>query len=116
MNLCSTRAGGRIWMDPSIRSTYFSRGTLAGLWRQYHGYGFSGLRSLVQAPAPVRSPAGTPVRCLRGGGGRVAGPPALRRSPWPAAAVLVPYATGAAASSASAAGRTDTAPATVAAA
>lgn len=39
-NLRLTRAGGRLWMDPRIRSTYFSRGTITGLWRQYHGYGF----------------------------------------------------------------------------
>ncbi len=34
------RNGGKIWLDPSIRSDYFSRSTLYGLWRQYLEYGF----------------------------------------------------------------------------
>ena len=34
------RHGGRIVMDPSIPVRYFSRARLAGLWRQYLGYGF----------------------------------------------------------------------------
>ncbi len=34
------QAGGKIWLDPSIRSTYYSRADLRGLWRQYFQYGF----------------------------------------------------------------------------
>ncbi len=34
------RHGGRIVMDPAIPVRYFSRTRLAGLWRQYLGYGF----------------------------------------------------------------------------
>jgi succinoglycan biosynthesis protein ExoA len=34
------RHGGRIVLDPAIRVRYFSRARLAGLWRQYLGYGF----------------------------------------------------------------------------
>jgi succinoglycan biosynthesis protein ExoA len=34
------RHGGRILMDPAIPVRYFSRTRLAGLWRQYLGYGF----------------------------------------------------------------------------
>ena len=33
------KAGGRIWLDPSIRSTYFARSSLAELMRQYWRYG-----------------------------------------------------------------------------
>jgi glycosyltransferase involved in cell wall biosynthesis len=33
-------AGGRIWLDPSIRSVYFARSTLLELARQYWRYGF----------------------------------------------------------------------------
>jgi GT2 family glycosyltransferase len=33
-------AGGRIWLDPSIRSTYHVRSSWRSLWRQYYQYGF----------------------------------------------------------------------------
>jgi succinoglycan biosynthesis protein ExoA len=39
-----TQAGGRVWYDPAIRSRYFSRATLAGLWRQYFEYGLYKVR------------------------------------------------------------------------
>jgi glycosyltransferase involved in cell wall biosynthesis len=39
-NFRLTRAGGRIWLDPAIQSTYYSRSTLRALWRQYWQYGF----------------------------------------------------------------------------
>lgn len=34
------RAGGRILMLPELLAEYYSRGTLTGLWKQYHGYGY----------------------------------------------------------------------------
>ena len=34
------KSGGRIWLDPSIRSVYFARPTLLELIRQYWRYGF----------------------------------------------------------------------------
>ena len=34
------KAGGRIWLDPSIRSIYFARSTLMELMKQYWRYGF----------------------------------------------------------------------------
>jgi glycosyltransferase involved in cell wall biosynthesis len=34
------RAGGKIRLDPSIRSVYYSRSTLRGLWKQYFEYAF----------------------------------------------------------------------------
>jgi SAM-dependent methyltransferase/GT2 family glycosyltransferase len=39
LNLRLTRAGGTIWLDPSLVATYTSRATFGGLWRQYEGYG-----------------------------------------------------------------------------
>ena len=33
------RQGAEILVEPSIRSTYFPRDTVAGLWRQYYRYG-----------------------------------------------------------------------------
>jgi glycosyltransferase involved in cell wall biosynthesis/ubiquinone/menaquinone biosynthesis C-methylase UbiE len=38
-NLRLRQAGGRIWLDPSIRTAYRPRSSLAGLWRQYYEYG-----------------------------------------------------------------------------
>ena len=39
LNYRIRRAGGRIWLDPAIRSWYFPRGTPKALWRQYLNYG-----------------------------------------------------------------------------
>ena len=38
-NFRLTQAGGKIWLDPSINSVYYSRASLPGLWRQYFCYG-----------------------------------------------------------------------------
>jgi glycosyltransferase involved in cell wall biosynthesis len=38
------QSGGKIWLDPSIRSVYYSRANLRGLWRQYYQYGFYKVR------------------------------------------------------------------------
>ena len=46
-NFRLTQAGGKIWLDPSIRSIYYSRASLKGLWRQYFQYGLYKVR-LIQ--------------------------------------------------------------------
>jgi len=48
------KAGGRIWLDPSIRSIYFARPTLLELARQYWRYGFWKWRMLNRYPATLR--------------------------------------------------------------
>jgi hypothetical protein len=48
------RAGGKVWFDPSIRSTYFARRTLSELWRQYSRYGYWKARMLVRYPRSLR--------------------------------------------------------------
>ena len=48
------KAGGRIWLDPSIRSIYFARATLRQLARQYRRYGFWKLRMLRRYPNTLR--------------------------------------------------------------
>lgn len=48
------KAGGRIWLDPSIRSVYFARSTLKELARQYWRYGFWKWRMLRKYPDTLR--------------------------------------------------------------
>ena len=45
-NLRIILAGGKIWMSKAIQSTYFSRGSLRKLWKQYFQYGFWRIRTL----------------------------------------------------------------------
>ena len=48
------RLGGRIWIDPAIRLTYFVRSDLAALWRQYRNYGRGRSRTVRRHPGSVR--------------------------------------------------------------
>ncbi|MFB0514922.1 MAG: glycosyltransferase family 2 protein [Candidatus Bathyarchaeia archaeon] len=52
-NLRIILAGGKIWMSKSIRSRYFSRGSLRKLWRQYFQYGFWRIRTLQKHKRPA---------------------------------------------------------------
>lgn len=54
------QAGGRVWLDPRIRSTYFARADLAALARQYWRYGYWKLRMLQRYPATLRWRQGLP--------------------------------------------------------
>jgi glycosyltransferase involved in cell wall biosynthesis len=42
--------GGKILLADDVRSTYFSRGSWKGLWRQYYQYGFWKIRVLQKHP------------------------------------------------------------------
>jgi succinoglycan biosynthesis protein ExoA len=53
-------SGGKIWLDPSIRSVYFARPTLSALARQYARYGFWKWRMLRRFPETVRWRQGLP--------------------------------------------------------
>jgi glycosyltransferase involved in cell wall biosynthesis len=46
--------GGKIWLDPAIRSTYFARATLGALARQYLRYGYWKGVMLKRYPASLR--------------------------------------------------------------
>lgn len=48
------KSGGRVWLDPSIRSVYFSRSTFVELIRQYWRYGYWKWRMLRRFPDTVR--------------------------------------------------------------
>jgi succinoglycan biosynthesis protein ExoA len=47
-------SGGTVWLDPSIRSVYFSRSTLGKLGSQYWRYGFWKLKMLQRYPHTLR--------------------------------------------------------------
>jgi len=83
LNLRIRRAGGRIVLDPSIRSFYFPRETPRALWRQYFNYGVAKASTLGKHRtlpswrplAPAALVALSAVGLLGGrGAGRVAVP------------------------------------------
>lgn len=47
------RAGGKIWLDPEIRSTYSARASLPALTRQYFAYGFWKVRVIQKHGRPA---------------------------------------------------------------
>jgi glycosyltransferase involved in cell wall biosynthesis len=54
------KSGGIVWLDPSIRSVYLARATLAGLAKQYFRYGFWKWCMLRRYPATLRWRQGLP--------------------------------------------------------
>lgn len=56
LNLRLTRAGGKIWQSPRIKSWYTPRGSLAALFQQYIQYGYWKVRVMQKhkIPASVR--------------------------------------------------------------
>ena len=48
------KSGGRIWVDPAIRCTYYSRADLKSLARQYFRYGFWKFIMLQRYPETLR--------------------------------------------------------------
>jgi glycosyltransferase involved in cell wall biosynthesis len=53
-NVRVRRSGGRVWLDPGIRSIYFARPTLSSLARQYWRYGWWKARMLKRYPDTLR--------------------------------------------------------------
>ena len=53
-NVRIRQAGGKIWMDPQIRTRYFARSNLSALWKQYWRYGFWKARMLRRHPQTLR--------------------------------------------------------------
>lgn len=57
LNYRIREAGGRIWLDPTIRSVYFPRSTPRALWRQYFNYGLCKASTLKKhRTLPYRRP------------------------------------------------------------
>jgi succinoglycan biosynthesis protein ExoA len=53
-NVRLRQMGGRVWLDPAIRSTYFARASLQTLSKQYIRYGFWKWRMLMKFPSTLR--------------------------------------------------------------
>ena len=53
-NVRVRKSGGKVWLNPSIRSQYFARRTLGALARQYWRYGFWKARMLQRYPETFR--------------------------------------------------------------
>jgi len=54
------KSGGRVWLDPRIRSIYYAQPTFSGLARQYARYGFWKWRMLRRHPDTLRWRQGLP--------------------------------------------------------
>lgn len=54
LNVRIRKHGGKIWLDPAIRSTYFSRSTFAELLHQYWRYGYWKVKMLKKYPETIR--------------------------------------------------------------
>ncbi len=64
------QSGGRIWLDPAIRSIYYARPTLGALARQFWRYGYWKRKMLQRYPETLRWRQGLPplfVLSLLGG-------------------------------------------------
>jgi succinoglycan biosynthesis protein ExoA len=53
-NVRVRQAGGKVWLDPEIRSTYFARASYLDLARQYSRYGYWKARMLRRYPGTLR--------------------------------------------------------------
>jgi succinoglycan biosynthesis protein ExoA len=53
-NVRIQQSGGKIWLDPAIRSVYFARPTLVSLIQQYWRYGYWKGRMLLRYPGSLR--------------------------------------------------------------
>lgn len=51
LNFRLTQTGGKIWLDPAIKSLYYSRASLRSLWRQYYQYGLYKVRVIQKRGA-----------------------------------------------------------------
>ena len=89
-NFRLTQAGGKIWLDPQIKSVYYSRGTLRGLWKQYYEYGFWKVRVIQKhgRPASLRHLVPALFVLALGGSALLS---IVTRAPWWFAAVALTY-------------------------
>ena len=98
LNYRIRKGGGRILLDPSIRSLYFPRQTVKSLARQYHNYGMCKASTLAKhRTLPYWRPV-VPAAMVAGTACWVLGCVVLRRRSWIALPVIL-YGLGAGAAS-----------------
>jgi len=99
-NFRIVQAGGRVWLDPSLRTEYEPRATFRALWHQYFEYGFYKVRVLQKRgtlASPRQAVPGVFVAALFSS----AAVSVVRRRPAPLAFVAVPYVVASAGAAAS---------------
>ncbi|GEO80119.1 glycosyltransferase family 2 protein [Pararhodospirillum oryzae] len=87
-DLRQARAGGRIWLEPTLAVTYYPRETLRELARQYFRYGAGRARTVRKHRVRLRVRQLAPVALVGVGGA------GLLLAPWLPQALLVPLAYG----------------------
>jgi succinoglycan biosynthesis protein ExoA len=60
------QSGGKIWLDPSIKISYYARSNFRGLWRQYLQYGFYKVRVIQKRGAVPSGRHLTPAAFVSG--------------------------------------------------
>jgi len=66
LNTRILQSGGKIWLDPKIRCTYFARANLSALAKQYYGYGYWKVQMLKRYPETLRWRQALPPAFLLG--------------------------------------------------
>ncbi len=66
LNTRILQSGGKIWLDPKIRCTYFARANLRALAKQYYGYGYWKVQMLKRYPETLRWRQALPPAFLLG--------------------------------------------------
>ena len=87
------QAGGRIWLDPAIRSRYWSRASLGGLARQYFQYGAFKVRVMQKRGGVASGRHLVPAAFVLAVAAALVA--AGLGKPWPAVALLGAYGLGA---------------------
>lgn len=64
LNYRLRKNGGKVFLDPSIVSTYKPRGDLRRLWRQYYQYGYWKIRVLQKHPTMLSLRHFAPAACV----------------------------------------------------
>lgn len=54
LNVRIRQSGGRVWMNPDIKTAYIARASIGDLSRQYFRYGFWKARMLVRYPSTIK--------------------------------------------------------------
>jgi cellulose synthase/poly-beta-1,6-N-acetylglucosamine synthase-like glycosyltransferase len=83
--------GGRIVLDPAIRSVYYNRSTARGLWRQYYRYGLWKVRVAQKLPRQMRPRHLIPFGFVAAAAGGAAAAPLAAPIAWAWTAVMTAY-------------------------